>query len=163
MTHRNLVLAALALTASTACRTDDGMAQVDENVMGLSVEIDAYAMGEVEGSWMGTLESTGDVDTLGLAGSEVLTVMRVLEYDADAAEVDMSFRFDLENWLTGIGTGSLMSNEIGAFDAIVHGPEGVNCLVDGDWSTGTGSIYIEFNCTDDSGQNGSYLLEARPF
>jgi hypothetical protein len=162
MNHRNLALASLALLASTACRTDEGVT-VDENVMGLSVDIDASAMGEVEGSWMGTLQSTDEVDSLGLAGSEVLSVVRVLEYDADAAELDMSFRFDLENWLTGIGTGSLMSNEIGAFDAVVHGPEGVTCLVDGDWSTGTGALYAEFICTDETGLNGTYLLESRPF
>jgi hypothetical protein len=163
MSIRTLALVTFSLISAAGCRTDESTLNINDSTAEFSVEIDALAMSEVEGIWSGELHSVHADDSLGLQGAEVLTILRVLEYDADAAEVDMSFRFDLDEWMTGIGTAGLMSNEIGDFEAVVRTPDGVTCMVDGDWSTGTQSVYVEFICTDTDGISGEYLLEAHRF
>jgi hypothetical protein len=131
--------------------------------MGLSVNLDPTSMSEVEGTWTGSLRSVGEEDSLGLNGSDVLAVVRVLEFDTDASEMDLSFRFDLDHWLTGIGVGGLMNNDIGDFEAMIHGPDGVTCMVGGDWSAKAEMVYVEFICNDADGNIGDYILEASPF
>ncbi len=163
LSARIITLTSLTLLSALGCRTDESSLTQAEPALDLSAEIDAMAMSEVEGTWSGELLSIQPEDSMGLHGAEVLAVLRVLEYDADAAEVDMSFRFDLDSWMTGIGTAGLMSNEIGDFEAIVRDHEGVTCMVEGDWSTGTQSVYVEFTCTAPSGVTGDYLLEANRF
>ena len=163
MSNRTLALLSLSLISAAGCITDESALNLNDSTAEFSVEIDAMAMSEVEGIWSGELLSVHADDSLGLQGAEVLTILRVLEYDADAAEIDMSFRFDLDEWMTGIGTAGLMSNEIGDFEAVVRNSEGVTCVVDGDWSTGTQSVYVEFNCIDADGLSGEYLVEANRF
>jgi hypothetical protein len=170
---RNIQLGLLVFsTLSLACRTEsDGDWGEEETVVesqpGSNPSMNPDNIYEVQGSWLGRANSVYENDYLGFDGLSANIVVRVLEADeldgTAAAEIDVSLRLGLGQWMNGSGTGYLVANHNGEFDAVVESAIGTRCLVEGDWNADAGLVGADLSCVGADGAWSDYGFTANRF
>jgi len=169
---RNVQLGLLVFSTLTlACRTESdgdwGEETVVETQPGSNPGMEAENIYEVQGSWLGRADSVYQTDYLGFDGLNANVVVRVLEADElDAtaeAKIDVSQRLGLGQWMNGEGTGYLVSNHTGQFDAVVESANGNRCLIEGDWSAEAGLVGADLSCVGGDNDWSDYEFTATRF
>ena len=161
---RNIQLGLLLVSSlSLACRTESdgdwGEETVVETQPGSNPGMNPQNIYEVQGGWLGRAHSVYQNDPMGFDGMTANVVVRVLEADefdgtADA-EIDVSLRLGLGQWMNGTGTGNLVANHNGEFEAIVEAANGNRCLIEGDWSGDAGLVGADLSCVGNAADGWS--------
>jgi len=154
------VLVLLSL-GSLGCQAESVLLDVpgEDPVLGTDHTVDI-----LQGSWTGELKAIDPLlDNLELEQAEVLNMILIVGEDESDIELDVSIRFNQSDWWSGFGQGTVRNHELGTFDAVVHSPDGLACLIEGDWFTGTEELFMTLSCNSWEGEPSEYELEAGKF